>query len=460
MQSYSIPGPDFNLVLSAIDQRVPPIYSKRILCFCLPQSSNKEVIVFALRKAITALVQDLPFLAGSLKSLSKELPWRSQLVPGGAAKLTVKDFSERIQWSDLRDANFCHSFLTADELCSTPKIVNTFDNPVDACRIQANFIGGGLLLVTSINHCVCDGVGITHVLEALADKMREVKETNVVHNPATPTSHTEDKWSYDRSAILNGNGAVGDIESYPAYTVSLSDPRVPTHSTVSRTFFISANSLVRLKNLASSLSSHSGAPWISTHDAIVSLVWQAVILARQRAGAFSAQENSMSYLTQPVDCRARLGLPSPYYGNAYYLVRAGLPFDALADVRHGLASAAHALRTEISAVTADKFRELLEITRRIQMERQVKSRAVGELTDWGVFITSCRGMNMYGLDFGEALGPVEAFRLPADGVAPGMHVILPRRRDGACEVMISEAENTIAELRKDEWFGSFAKELG
>ena len=56
-----------------------------------------------------------------------------------------------------------------------PEAVYIRDGPVDVCRLRANFVDGGLLLVVSIIHTVCDGRGISDVLKIFADRFRKAQ---------------------------------------------------------------------------------------------------------------------------------------------------------------------------------------------------------------------------------------------------------------------------------------------
>lgn len=461
-QVLSVSAPKFSLTLSAWDRRFPPIYSKRVLCFSLPSSVNKEHIVSTLHIALQALVQDLPFLAGSVVPLPKErggAPWLRDVIPQGAVHLVVKDLSEQVSWSSLRKANFSPLSLKAEDICPFPNVSYAQDNLVAVCRFQANFIDGGLLLVASIIHCVCDGIGVTHVLKAFAEKTRQAfAPADAASAPVRTTS--DSIWTYDRSNILTSNGLRGSINGHSAWTTSPVNAhiRLPLQPTASRAFHLTADALARLKRLASTASTRP-APYVSTHDALIALFWRAIILSRHRASVISVPSHT-THLTQAIDCRARLGLPQPYYGNAIYCMRASISQPALVDVSTGLAAAARAIRSEILNVTPDTFRDLLAFAQRTQSEAHTRLIAMDELTNWGVMVKSYWGMEHSSLNFGGDMGHVHAFQLPEKGLYTGMQVIMPKRSDGSCDVVICESQATLDVLRKDQWFGDFVEEVG
>ncbi|MCJ1264142.1 hypothetical protein MMC22_004013 [Lobaria immixta] len=97
---------------------------------------------------------------------------------------------------------------------------------------------------------------------------------------------------------------------------------------------------------------------ISTHNAIVDLIWRSIMLVSHRAGILSARETT--YFSQAVDCSTRLHLPKPYFGKALYRVKASLALCHLASATDSfdasniseLQTAARAMRAEISDATA------------------------------------------------------------------------------------------------------------
>lgn len=76
-----------------------------------------------------------------------------------------------------------------------------------------------------------------------------------------------------------------------------------------------------------------------------------------------------------------------------------------------------------------------------------------------VMLISYFGFDMHGLDFGPVLGDgkIEAFRLPAQGLVPGVPVLFPRLPDGGAEFVVCESEEVMRELGEDEVFGTFVE---
>ena len=487
-KSFAIQCPPFDLQLSHWDKRMTPLYSKRILCFPLlsKSSEHKEHVAHLLLAALQSTVEELPFLAGSVVPFSKHQPWLRDIRPHGAAYLEVRDLSREINYLDLRQARFSSALLNTEQLCPFPERVYVRDGPIDVCRLRANFVDGGLLLVVSIIHTVCDGRGISDVLRIFADKLCKAQTGDPVQSSTRPEGTARHGYSLDRNSILSGNGIPGAIENHPGWTTSPLVFRGGPASTknLCTTFHIGSDSLRTLKKIASPLKSFSSASatmsmsalpdgqqfsssepatCISTHDAIAALIWRSTMLARHHAGILP--DGRATHFSQAVDCRTRLHLPTPYYGNAIYAVKASLALSDLAPAVDeldtsrisGLQAAASAIRAEVSDATADKFQDLLAFVERTNKEILTRPSVLEDLSIGSILLVSYFGFEMHDIDFGEALGgKIEAFRLPSLGIIPGIPVILPRLPDGSCEFVINEDEKVMSFFTKDEMFLKFA----
>ncbi len=489
-KTFAIPCPPFTLQLSQWDKRMTPLYSKRVLCFPLLNNSteHKENIAHLLFVALQSTVEELPFLAGSIVPFSKDQPWLRDIRPRGAAYLEIKDLAHEINYMALRNTHFSPSLLDTEQLCPFPEPIYVRESAIDVCRMRANFVEGGLLLIVSIIHIVCDGRGISDVLKLFADKLRRAQAGELASHFTGHEGTLKHTYSSDRAFILSGNDFPGVIENHSAWTASplkFPDGSVRT-KTLCTTFHISSDSLRALKLAASSSLLLPSAPAaistshrpnsqqtphfpnqaisISTHDAIAALIWRSIMLARHGVGVLSA--GTITHLSQAVDCRTRLHLPEPFFGNAIYAIKASLALPRLArgtdSVTNasrvpGLQAAARAIRTEIGGATADKFRDLLGFVERTHTEVLTRPSVLEDLSMGSVLLVSYFGFEMHELDFGEALGgKMEAFRLPSRGLIPGMPVVLPRLPDGSCEFVINEQEEVTRLFDKDEVFRRFA----
>ncbi|KAJ4147497.1 hypothetical protein LMH87_002010 [Akanthomyces muscarius] len=456
-QTFSIPCPGFNVKLSHWDRTFVPYHTKRILFFQLDVDEDRAKITKQLHAAFHNTVQKLPFLAGSIVPFTAEeggRPWLRNLIPKGAAHLVVKDLSADLSYTKLEAANFSQSLLDTDKLCPLPQVAYVQEEPVDVCRFQANFVEGGLLLVASVIHIVCDGNGVTQTIRIFADFFRQATRDIQLQ----PPRGQDDVYTSDRTKIVNGGGAVGCIDLHPAWTSST----INTHSQLSdvqtscKTYRIDVGMLDALKQAASKLTPKG--EWISTNDAISGLIWRSIVLARRRAGILKDQ-NKEAYITQPVDCRSLIKLSQPYFGNALYMAQATLDVDVLADEETGISAAAQCIRASLAGVTGDKFRDLVGYVERTSQDSQTRLKVVEFLNTSGIILTSHFKFPMHEIDFGSALGRLKALRLPAKGMMTGAVMVMPKLPDGSCEFLITEADVTVASLGQDAVFAGFTHEV-
>ena len=245
--SFAVQCPPFKLQLSHWDKRMGPLYSKRILCFPLSNNSDEHRahITQLLLTALQSTVEKLPFLVGSVVPFSKDKPWLYNLRPQGVAYLEVKNLSSTVNFQALRKALFSPTLLDNEQLCPFPEAIYIRDGPVDVCRLRANFVEGGLLLVVSIIHTVCDGRGITEVLKIFAEMVRKSQTGELPSRSIDEEETPKHNYSFDRTSVLSGNGLPGAIENHPAWTTSPYKPRGGSANKTTRCtiFHINSDSL-------------------------------------------------------------------------------------------------------------------------------------------------------------------------------------------------------------------------
>ncbi|KAJ5608147.1 hypothetical protein N7537_004766 [Penicillium hordei] len=457
-RSFTVECPPFEVEISHWDRILPPTHSKRILCFSLPETTDKEIVVEQLHIAFHHTVQRLPLLAGSVVPFSSDQggrPWLRNIIPEGGAQLVVKDLSEELSFSDLAKTNFSQHLLNTEQLCPLPEVGYFTNELVDVCRFQANFIEGGLLLVVSIIHNAADGRGVTEVIKIFANELNKA-QSGETHYPLEPRP---DVYCTNRTKLVSGHGVPGAIENHAAWTSDPANAHAQIHNVENscRTFRISVKAL---SDLRESLSAIARGPdeWFSTNDAISAFIWRSIMLARHRAGILNG--DAETYVAQPVDCRAHLEIPMPYFGNVIYMTKSSVPLSDLADFESGLGAAARALRAAIKAVTAEKFRDLVGYAERTALETHTRLNILEAMSTSGIILTSLFKMDLHGMNFGPIFGDghIKALRLPARGTQAGAVIVLPRVPDGSCEFMVTEQESTIKCLLEDEYFSRFISE--
>ncbi|OPB44505.1 enoyl-CoA hydratase/isomerase family protein [Trichoderma guizhouense] len=451
-KSFLVPCPPFDLKLSHLDRTFPPTHSKRILCFSLSPDVDRQRVVDYLYIAFHHTVQRVPFLAGSIVPFSEEeggRPWLRNLIPQGNARLEIKDLSSELSFAELEKANFSQDLLDTEKLCPLPDVAYVSEEPVPVCAFQANFIEGGLLLVVSIVHIAADGRGVTQVINIFANQLVKAQSGEL----GFPLKQREDIYQSDRTVLVTGNGAQGAIENHAAWT---SEPmsahlQIRDVETSCRTFRISAKALVELKRVASA-PSHGPDAWISTNDAITGFIWRSIMVARHRAGILA--DGATTHLAQPIDCRTLLRLPDPYFGNVLYVTKTSTPLAVIADDQRGIAEASFMVRSEISSMTGEKFRDLLAYAERTEKEFHTRGNIIEDLAAGGLMITSHFKFGLHEMDFGPIFGDghMKALRLPATGTEPSesFNYTVLKLKIAISRQMLQELSQQIEEIHSEK----------
>ncbi|EAW12046.1 putative enoyl-CoA hydratase/isomerase family protein [Aspergillus clavatus NRRL 1] len=457
-QTFTVECPPFDVKISHWDRILPPTHSKRILCFSLPDHTDREQLTDYLRIAFHHTVQRFPILAGSVVPFSDDQggrPWLRNIIPSGAAHLIVKDLSDELSFADLAKANFSQHLLNTEQLCPLPEVGYFGKEQVDVCRFQANFIQGGLLLVVSIIHNAADGRGVTEIIKLFADELRKAQSGETGH----PLQQRTEVYRSDRTEFVSGRGIPGAIENHAAWTSSPSNAHAQIHNVENscHTFRLNTAALSELKRVLSSTSTGAD-DWFSTNDAISAFIWRSIMVARHRAGILDA--DATTYVAQPVDCRSKLKITETYFGNVIYMTKSSVPLSVLADPEAGIGAAARALRNELRALTGDKFRDLIGYAERTALEAHTRLNILESMATSGIILTSLFKMDLHAMDFGPAFddGRIKALRLPARGTQAGAVIVMPRVPDGSCEFMVTEQESTIRCLQEDPLFARLTTE--
>ena len=431
---YTISGPPFDCTFSAVDQVTPPIYSRRILIFSR-KDETREQAVLGLRSGIQRTVNEIPILAGQMGH--SPAGWT---VKPGQARLRVKDLD--MSFSELQASGFSEEMLPAHVVSSVPAITDP-ESEWHACRIQANFIRGGLLLVISINHTTMDGYGISKVIEALARNCRAREP------PAAARFPVKNDHQLDRSALLDcKHEAKSDIRKLDAYTLVQGKPPnlLPTSDRIAtKTFQLSLPALKTLKRAASPLED-----WITTHDAANALCWRTHARGRYQAGLITNED--VARFAFPVEFRNLVDppLPSEYIGNAVLMTNVELPVKTLLGA-DGLRAAAVAIRHGVRRVDASYVENFIAVARSLEEPGRLKINLKLEQRNTAFGSTSYKSFAHSTLDWDTAvLGRYERLRLASGVTGEGMSIILPVLGDGTWEVTVSLEEELIEMFQSDE----------
>ncbi|APA13792.1 hypothetical protein SS1G_14452 [Sclerotinia sclerotiorum 1980 UF-70] len=434
-EEYLFPGSRVLQEPSTLDMTMPPIYSKRVLIFStdntLDPAHDRAEGVRVLRHAMQATVEQYPVLANGVSFSSGA--WK--FFPG-QARLLIKELP--MTYEELKSANFSSNLLQADVLTSLPEMAD-FENDWDCCRIQANFIKGGLLLCVSIFHLAMDGTSITQVIQDLA-RNSCAKQAPTKKSPA----------AFDRSP-LSVSSSVPDIAKMPAYVVSSKtvDFAARIAGALTSTMYQFTNeSLSRLKSDCS-VNLPAECQWISTQDAACALVFRQKVKARFAAGILKSTD--VVQYSFPVEFRNIIDppLPSDFVGNA--VVFTATPFmrvDSLLKPE-GLSTTAAAIRQAVKCVDAAFVDNAIAV--------MGEKPDVGSLTYYGALHGKTTGVNSTTYKsfvmpdkWHTAIGNYELMRLLHGGLGDGMFIIMPVRESG-WEVIVTLADSAMDNFEDEEW---------
>lgn len=196
--THYITGPPAHFDLIYSDVWLPPLYSRRILCFQLPQESTHEIALEILKRGVQSLVDGTPVLGGQVVFVPGEeredgVPWKA-IRPGKGIELVVKDLRHHHHSSGTTNENGTKNdeepFPTYAELESTNFPITAFKDsilvpvpvpimplPLPQTVLQANLIEGGLLLCVCMAHELTDGNGMNAIMLALGEQCKHASES-------------------------------------------------------------------------------------------------------------------------------------------------------------------------------------------------------------------------------------------------------------------------------------------
>lgn len=461
-----ISGPDFHIDLPTLDALHPVHYSRRLLIFRCTSTAQRNAQLAALKEGLQALLDRCPILGGivvppSSGEAGHDTPeWRT-FKPGKGLEVIVKDLRTVLpSFNELEVRGFQSSSLPYDVLVPIPADLSN-DVPYPACKVQLSAIEGGTVLCWSMSHSVADGSGNNALITVLSEQVRLAQERT-----ADSTTTDGASMDLDRSAMRSMKSELPfKYEDHSGYAALPTPPEdaTPSHQEARPHPFkttapelpillrIPAPGLAKLK--ADTTSSEAGTP-ISTHDAIVALIWRTTVLIRslRRARPDGHPPAFKTTLFFPSDARRHLPeLPNPYIGGAVYQLSMSLPLDTLLSPATGLQQAAMAVRQAITAATPDLVRSYFAEVNKHWVDWAFMGMTPADVamgTDW-------TSSSMYSDDWGPVFGGrggMVRFRYPGED---GLVAVMPKLPDGSAEVVVSCMESERGVLTSEKGFGKY-----
>ena len=470
---------------SPMDELMFPLFYAYIFGFPCADTEKRRV-QRVLTDGWVNTITEYPFLAGEIEyDMSKgKRPGSLKLrVPGilnGDSQVIVKDLSTpnevwRSSYDELRAQNMPLRKMDGKILAPL-----TYDSGsiTKVAMIQINFIPGGCLLSICLSHTLADANSSNIILRLWASHCRELQGLSADSCDrkiqALSASKVLPAWETVTGPSLD------DLKHRPELW-HLQNMDMPEHlepglSSVSDRFChipsaraLSADSATdtcmltitptALKQLKRKASPEAPA-WISSHDALVALLWRCIMRARYPPSTLSSgQERKKANLGVPIDARSLLSVPAgaSYLGNVLLRCTISLFLDELLSPAKGLADVAVAIRSTIRQYnTTAIMQDVACLAARIPNVRDVRP-TVPDIFCLTLWTTSWTAFPFYDIEFGPIFGDsgrAEFLRMPRGQFATAC-IIHPPQRNGNMEVSILLRVEELSRLKRDEELAEF-----
>ncbi|KXJ88363.1 trichothecene 3-o-acetyltransferase [Microdochium bolleyi] len=469
-------------LLSDLDHLMPKLYVHMIEIFELPAQTDKTQVVNNLVEGLARTLADYPLLAGTLHFDNDARRIVVRVKPDSTVALHVKEApsSEIPAFAVLDQYDFPVHILDSPKVLP-PLFVAEHWNPIPSYDVsvdgpavagaQVTFIEGGLILGLAIPHQVCDAMGFERLLTTWAQyaasfaKGGDLNGLSAATDEVSPRSilSASGKWTHSAEEIMQYESQfpVMKLRDGPPAAPPV-DFKMPVVKT--RIWHFPRSKLNALKAKCSA--GQEPGNWISTYDALLSIMWRATV--RAKSPLVKPAPDAPSKAVHAVNARGRAepAIPARYIGACITMPQSeNLTVRAvLGDLDSTLPVLARAVRASINSVTPAYVAHLIKYAAGAQDLRW------SELDMHWILSLDCMAfdwhtMNSYKAhDFG--FGKPAAVRWPHPGFE-GFFFVLPSRAgvrnagpDEGLEVCFGIEESCFAQLEKDEEFLQYAEQRG
>ncbi len=355
---------------SILDQGMPRHYTRFCLAFSLGETPA-SVAVSRLQVFFRRVFQAEPWLAGYACPVKEDCSPKHQLEIRFSQR-DVENFHVKVQelpydkfalsYDELCELGMPPSKIPRDVVSSCPDR-RPDTEPAPILDVTVSIIRGGFLVAIFLHHGVTDGASMGTIISGqLCRDISEIQPLAAIDLAEKARAETATRLPL--SSIPTHQSIGTHLEYKPALLamgqipISLAPAPSPSEVT-SHIFRFSDTTLQTLKadlnSLLQASEPDSQVPWITTHDALQSLLWQH--LTRARIPSFAAtqdhrlSDSTTSTLLIPVNIRKRITPPLPptYLGGAVALAPAKLPLSSLLTP-----TATHQLQTDGLSKMVDK----------------------------------------------------------------------------------------------------------
>ncbi|KIL89227.1 hypothetical protein FAVG1_07621 [Fusarium avenaceum] len=476
------PGASDDIIqLSDLDHLMPKLYVHMIEIFELPENSAKDSIVQNLTSGLERALADYPILTGTLHFDNETGRIVVKKQADSSLALHIKEAipEDIASFAFLDKHDFPVHLLDSQKVLPASFVGAQF--PVPASDIssvgpavggaQVTFIEGGVILGLAITHQVCDGPGFEIFLSAWARYSFNAAKGASMNGLAESISAIPPRsiLSLQNKPKLSSEEMQKLGDKFPTMKLRDGPPAPPPAGfkmpTVKTRIWHFPKSKLQLLKSQCSAGLETGS-WISTYDALLSIMWRATV--RAKSSLLNPDPNAPSKAVHAVNGRGRTSEPisERYIGTAITIPQSKTltVTEVLGDLETTLPILARAVRESINSVDQEYLSDLVEFA------AASPNLQWSELDMQWVLGLDCMAFDWHTMksyhnhDFG--FGKPAALRWPNPSFE-GFFFVLPTRagvrknsEDEGIEVCFGLEESCFAELEKDEEFAKYAEQRG
>lgn len=491
-------APDKIFQLSDLDHLMPKLYVHMIEIFELPQNIPKDTIVNRLIVGLERALSDYPILTGKLLQMEMWASHSCQTVgtlhfDNDTNRIVVKKQADSSlslhiktastddipSFSLLEKNDFPIHVLDAPKVLPEPFVGARFpvpglDTSVDGPAVggaQITFIEGGIIIGLAITHQVCDGPGFENFLTIWSKHAAQATRGESINGFSESKAEipSRDIFTLQEKPKITSEEHERLVAKFPTMKLRDGPPAPPPAdfkmpAVKTRIWHFPRSKLQTLK--AQCTVKLEPGIWISTYDAILSIMWRATV--RAKSSVLEPGLNALSKAVHAVNGRGRTGwhISDRYIGTAITMPQSKklTVAEVLGDLETTLPVLARRVRDSTNSVNPKYLSDL------------VKYAAAAPTLQWSeldmhwVLGLDCMAFDWHTMksyqkhDFG--FGTPAALRWPHPSFE-GFFFVLPTRagirnagEDEGIEVCFGLEERCFAELERDEEFAKYAEQRG
>ncbi|KAI9598635.1 transferase [Syncephalis fuscata] len=373
--------------LTVFDMLVPPIYILHLHFFRNPSTIATFMPTNKLIASFHQTLNQFPVLYGKLDH-TNDGP--TQIIPTDRG-ITITVEQATVEFDDMEPdwsiSKIPKTFLATDSLPQAG------DAPLIAARITRLPNNEGVAISVAIHHCITDDHGLLLFLNTWAAYTRG--------EPIQSSHYSNiDLLRLQGPNILNDGVYRLLKKKYTDEHKDLILSSTKSASIKTGLFRISSEQLLCLKrdavdtHAASNFIQTTAESWVSPNDALIALIWRAIIRAKQH----SANKQSNLYLF--IDSRPRWNppLPKEFFGNAIYCLELSLLTGNL--LQKPIGEIARQIHEESAKLNGDYLQSTLTSKPTLISQAKEVQHALITDTEVDVGITNLSSFPIYSVNFG------------------------------------------------------------